>query len=194
MPWVPAIITRASSAIRRASSRSSPRISEREPRIGVASEHPVELEVAAARIRAHHDARKSGQLTAQFLGNLIARARALIARREPDVDAASVGAAAKSESAAAAIRDQSLGLRDVLTNHLLELQHDRLGALDASTDWQFGVHADFAFVRLRQQLGREERINQRRRHDGRNGATDDRRPVRERDVQRLAIALVHAFQ
>ena len=79
-----------------------------------------------------------------------------------------------------------VGLGHVLLDHLLEPQHRLFGPLDAGADRQLGVDVDLAFVGLRQQLGREQRIDQHGRDHRRQRADDHRRPMREREVQRLA--------
>ena len=103
------IIARASCAMRRASSRSWPRISSERPAavlvaVVAAAEQPVELEVAAGGIGADDDAGQPGELAAQRLRDLVVGARALVARHEHDADLAAVVLAAAAAAAASCCR------------------------------------------------------------------------------------------
>ncbi len=71
---------------------------------------------------------------------------------------------------------------------------DLLGALDARADGKLGVDVDLALVGLRHQLDADRRVDQHRCDDAGRADADDRRPVIERDVDDLAVALVHAFE
>ena len=69
-----------------------------------------------------------------------------------------------------------------LPDHLLELQQDFFGALDAGADGELGVDVDLALVGLRQQLDADQRVEQHGGDDQRRGAADDGRPMVQRHV------------
>ena len=167
-----------------------------------AREEAIHLVVAARRVRPDDHARDPGELAAQIERNLLARAGPLVLRREDQLDVAAVAAAAaaarvrRSEAAAARARvhDHVGRFGHELPDHLLDPVEHRRRHLDARAAGQLHVHLHLALVGLRRELGRQLRIDQHRRHDRRGAQADHGRPVRERQVENLLVAVVHPFE
>jgi hypothetical protein len=125
----------------------------------------------------------------------------LVARHQLDTDLAAVGLAATTTAAAALIvaaaapvGDDRHRLGHVRLDQLLELEQRLFGTLHAGADAELGVDVHLALVRLGQELDADHRIHPPGGHDQQHRGADHGRPVVEREVNGLAVALVHPLE
>ena len=136
------------------------------------------------------------KLAAQILGDLLARPRPLVLRRQHDVDVAAAHRRRRRTlevaAAAAGVDDDRRRFGYELIERFLDPSEHRIGDFDPRSLRQLHVHVDLALVGLRRELGRQRGEDQRGGDDGGRGEADDDGTVIQRLVQQPAVGVVHA--